>query len=525
MDHDSRLAHNKDTVGGERPTGTTDVSGCWDDVLFAATLVDEGDAKPAELDFVLHQTEKAQHDYVSTSGSAINIQHILGEKDGRVESCWLGDTNWGKDKKEGRSLAGSREVSVDSFQVAFSAVRGEEDALRIVAAPADEHLDVERARDILRCARAYAKRIANGTAEITDKHTAEAEEMLAACMNMTTILHRERTGGDGGNMSFSKVSGLSSFGNSNLGGFGGGSEPLRGDALLAASGPPRKTQQKVCADMKVMNGESASLYRNEPPEPIPNSNLSNPKGLFKIPQMWVNMAPVKLWNNAHFIQLGKLRGSTMRVHKLCFHALSLMFQGNHDVQMYCAKQQLLVPYKWTPKHYARLEQLASRDIKEVTADMLDKHGRSINSVNYTHGTERVFSSSSTISMLIRQINAGKFVGATECLRKLLSDNFELLRSHVNEGTVKKFLELIADKGPKAQVPPLSSHSQSQNLILDPIPKSHSRVWAWGAIVDFTTYSACPCPPSSIYSGLLQPTNSRPFTLLRTYKHLYLRQHC
>jgi hypothetical protein len=45
------------------------------------------------------------------------------------------------------------------------------------------------------------------------------------------------------------MSGLS-FG----GGVGGGAgTSLRGDALLTTSGPPRKIQQKMCADMKVMS--------------------------------------------------------------------------------------------------------------------------------------------------------------------------------------------------------------------------------------------------------------------------------
>jgi hypothetical protein len=53
--------------------------------------------------------------------------------------------------------------------------------------------------------------------------------------------------------------------------------------------------------------------------------------------------------------------------------------------------------------------------------------------------------------LIRQINAGKSVGATECLRSLLSDNLTLLKTHVSADTVLKFVDLIADKGPKQQV--------------------------------------------------------------------------
>jgi hypothetical protein len=54
---------------------------------------------------------------------------------------------------------------------------------------------------------------------------------------------------------------------------------------------------------------------------------------------------------------------------------------------------------------------------------------------YALGSQRVFMNSATISMLIRQINAGQGVGATECLRKLIGDNLSLLKTHVNSDTV------------------------------------------------------------------------------------------
>jgi hypothetical protein len=77
-------------------------------------------------------------------------------------------------------------------------------------------------------------------------------------------------------------------------------------------------------------------------------SLTFPKvmnAILGIPQKWVNVADVIEWNQAHREQLGKLRGATLRVHKLCFHALSLMFQENHAVQMFFAKQKILVPFK------------------------------------------------------------------------------------------------------------------------------------------------------------------------------------
>ena len=86
------------------------------------------------------------------------------------------------------------------------------------------------------------------------------------------------------------------------------------------------------------------------------------------------MCPIAAWNNAHFVQLNKLRNSTLRVHRLCFHALTLMFQDNYRVQMYFAKQHVLVAFKWTPKEYARLAGLARRNIKDIRAGMLNKHG-------------------------------------------------------------------------------------------------------------------------------------------------------
>jgi hypothetical protein len=48
------------------------------------------------------------------------------------------------------------------------------------------------------------------------------------------------------------------------------------------------------------------------------------------------------------------------------------------------------------------------------------------------------------------VNAGLDVGATTCLRALLSDNLTLLKTHVGADTVHKFVELVADVGPKPQ---------------------------------------------------------------------------
>ena len=249
------IPFGQNTQGGPRIKTAVDVTGGWHNQLHAATLVDNetvAGVKGNELDFVLHMTEKASFGSIGTSGSAINIEHVLSE----TESCWLGNTHWAKGKEEGLGLGGTL-VSEGSFQIAFSTVRGEEDALRILAAPADEQVDMETARNILRCASAYRKRISRGTTKISDKHTAEAEAMLAASINFTTVMHRESSaeGEDG-----SPVSGLSS-----LSGGGGdgimGEGAMQGEALLQAKGPPRKSQQALCADMKVGN-PTQQLARN-----------------------------------------------------------------------------------------------------------------------------------------------------------------------------------------------------------------------------------------------------------------------
>ena len=157
-----------------------------------------------------------------------------------------------------------------------------------------------------------------GTATVTERHAAQAEAMLGAAIEMTTVLHSETGGAGGGDSGMSNVSSMSTLGSMVM-----AREPLSGEALLQATGPRKKDQQNMCADMKAVNA------------------------LFAIVQIWVNMCPKENWNNAAPTQLNKLKGATERVHKLCFHAMELMFAGNYKVQMYFAKQRYICTPFWT----------------------------------------------------------------------------------------------------------------------------------------------------------------------------------
>ena len=85
--------------------------------------------------------------------------------------------------------------------------------------------------------------------------------------------------------------------------------------------------------------------------------------LFNIVQMWVNMCPREAWNNAAPHQLNKLRQTTLRVHQLCFHAMTLMFQDNYGVQVGVSLSR---PYPYLT-HLHALVSLAAADVLRQTA--------------------------------------------------------------------------------------------------------------------------------------------------------------
>jgi hypothetical protein len=154
----------------------------------------------------------------------------------------------------------------------------------------------------------------------------------------------------------------------------------------------------MCADLKLINS------------------------LFSITQEWVNQCPEEHWHRAAPEQLNKLDGHCMLVHKLAFHALVRIFNDHNSNQLYFARQQVPIPLR-------------------VTGDP---------AASVANGVKQ-WQPGTYISASIRQINAGKIVGATSCLLELLSNNAELLEKNVDQDSLLKFLELIEDKGPKPQV--------------------------------------------------------------------------
>ena len=209
------------------------------------------------------KTSRASSDFIPCSGSAIRVQHVFADK----TSCWLGNTRQHKEKGAADG-AGEEQalVHVDahhakSFQLAFTSERGDEDALIVLDVSESEQADLEVVRSIVRCAQTYRRHIMRGTSKLTDNHTAEAEAMLSACIHFTTTLAAGEAADDGaggatsGGEGDDNGNGAAGDGDSlldaNQRSGGGGGGVWGGDALLEANGPPKKRQQKMCADMKV----------------------------------------------------------------------------------------------------------------------------------------------------------------------------------------------------------------------------------------------------------------------------------
>ena len=222
-------------------------------------------------------------------------------------------------------------------------------------------------------------------------------------------------------------------------------------------------------------------------------------------QAWVNECYVKHWNTAANVQLEKLseHPRALGVHRLCFYALQTVFEDNHHVQIYLARQRCLAPLrvpteivgavynigpgigdpnrngsvsgdtrgsvrhnpwaKWGVGQNKKLSDLTPDNRAVVIEKMeqvfrqgeaVDKYGNDFwapDSIdNFTFGVTRVFLANGTIPCIIRQINAGTEVGATDCLRRLLSNNMSLLNSYVDADTVRIMSELISDRGPEPQ---------------------------------------------------------------------------
>jgi hypothetical protein len=130
--------------------------------------------------------------------------------------------------------------------------------------------------------------------------------------------------------------------------------------------------------------------------------------------------------------------------------------------MYLARQHLLIPYRFSAP---QLEELRGGGFPRSATGCLDGRGASLSMASFKFGATKVYMGATAIPAIIRQVNTSANIGATACLRHLLSDNITLLRTYVDAATVQKFTELISDRGPVPQVGvPLSLLELSLHLL-------------------------------------------------------------
>ena len=95
----------------------------------------------------------------------------------------------------------------------------------------------------------------------------------------------------------------------------------RAHAALHWGGPPRRKQQQMACDLKLVNN------------------------LFGILQGWVCACPAEHWQKAASHTLDNLehRPQHLLVHQLTFHAITCICESNFRIQNYFGRQKVLIP--------------------------------------------------------------------------------------------------------------------------------------------------------------------------------------
>jgi hypothetical protein len=145
--------------------------------------------------------------------------------------------------------------SKGSFVLEFNSMRKDQDTLVIHAASATEQAELETARSVVAVAKAYQRQIQRGGARgaqdstVKDAHCDAAEDMLETVIRFVAAFPGGGSG-DGG-------TGGTAPGDAGKGGGAGAGddqeEGCHGQDLIAAKGIPRPRQQRLCADLKVVD--------------------------------------------------------------------------------------------------------------------------------------------------------------------------------------------------------------------------------------------------------------------------------
>jgi hypothetical protein len=156
--------------------------------------------------------------------------------------------------------------SKGSFVLMFNSMCKDQDTLVIHAAAATEQAELETARSVVAVAKAYQRQIQRGGAHgaqnsaVKDAHCDAAEDMLETVIRFAAAF-------PGGGSGEGGTGGIAS-GNAGKGGGGGAGddqeEGCHGQDLIAAKGIPRPRQQRLCADMKVVDSLVGILQVSQP---------------------------------------------------------------------------------------------------------------------------------------------------------------------------------------------------------------------------------------------------------------------